>query len=125
MSKSISFLYQLARTANDIEKLASGDPKRIARRAKNKYIGRTVVGGVSVSRMIIGTNWFLGYSHTSRAKDRFITGYQTRGRIAGILEVFLQNGIDTVMGSPSGPDCVLTKAIKDAQNRIGRRMILI
>ena len=86
---------------------------------------RTVVGGVSVSRMIIGTNWFLGYSHTSRAKDRFITAYQTRERIAGILEVFLQNGIDTVMGSPSGPDCALIKAIKDAQNRIGRRMILI
>ena len=38
MSKSTSFLYQLARAANDIEKLASGDPKRIARRAKNKYI---------------------------------------------------------------------------------------
>jgi len=38
MSKSTSFLYQLARAANDIEKLASGDPKRIARRAKNKYL---------------------------------------------------------------------------------------
>lgn len=86
---------------------------------------RTVVGGVSVSRMIIGTNWFLGYSHTSRAKSRFITGYQTRERIAGILEVFLQNGIDTIMGSPPGPDSVLIKAIKDAENRIGRRMILI
>jgi hypothetical protein len=86
---------------------------------------RTVVGGVSVSRMIIGTNWFLGYSHASRAKDHFITAYQTRERIAGILEVFLQNGIDTIMGTPSGPDCVLVKAIKDAQNRIGKRMILI
>jgi len=39
MSKRTSFLYQLARVANDIEKLASGDPKRIARRAKNKCIG--------------------------------------------------------------------------------------
>jgi len=43
MSKSTSFLYRLARTANDIEKLASGDPKRIARRAKNKYIGRKLI----------------------------------------------------------------------------------
>jgi len=43
MSKSVSFLYQLARAANDIEKLSSGDPKRIARRAKNKYIGRKLV----------------------------------------------------------------------------------
>ncbi len=43
MSKSTSFLYQLARAANDIEKLASGDPKRIARRAKNKLIGRKLI----------------------------------------------------------------------------------
>lgn len=41
--KTVSFLYQLARMANDIEKLSSGDPKRIARRAKNKYIGRKLV----------------------------------------------------------------------------------
>lgn len=43
MRKTVSFLYQLARTANDAEKLASGDPKRIVRRAKNKYIGRKLV----------------------------------------------------------------------------------
>ena len=43
MSKSVSFLYQLARAANDIEKLSSGDPKKIVRRAKNKYIGRKLV----------------------------------------------------------------------------------
>jgi len=33
---------------------------------------RTIVGGLSVSRLVIGTNWFLGFSHTSRAKDIFI-----------------------------------------------------
>ncbi|MCD6471680.1 hypothetical protein J7K55_00930 [Candidatus Aerophobetes bacterium] len=43
MSKSVSFLYQLARMANDVEKLSSGDPKKIARRAKNKVIGRKLV----------------------------------------------------------------------------------
>ena len=43
MAKLVSFLYRLARLANDIEKLASGNPKRIARRAKNKYIGRKLV----------------------------------------------------------------------------------
>ena len=31
MGKTTSFLYQLARAANDIEKLSSGNPKRIVR----------------------------------------------------------------------------------------------
>ncbi len=43
MGKTVSFLYKLARAANDVEKVSSGDPKRIARRAKNKYVGRKLV----------------------------------------------------------------------------------
>ncbi len=43
MGKSVSFLYKLARIANDVETVSSGKPKRIARRAKNKYVGRKLV----------------------------------------------------------------------------------
>ena len=43
MSKSVSFLYRLARMANDIEKVSSGNPKKIARRVKNKIIGRKII----------------------------------------------------------------------------------
>jgi len=43
MSKITSFLCNLARKANDIEKLSSGDPKKIARRVKNKVIGRKII----------------------------------------------------------------------------------
>ena len=42
MSKIVSFLYKLARKANDIEKLTSGDPNKITRRIKNKYIGKKI-----------------------------------------------------------------------------------
>jgi hypothetical protein len=35
-----SRLYQAARTANNIEALASGNPGRLARRAKNNLLGR-------------------------------------------------------------------------------------
>jgi len=83
---------------------------------------RTTVGGVSVSRMLIGTNWFLGYSHTSRAKDAFIKSYQTRERVADILTVFFERGVDTVMGMPVP---MLSDAIADAQERTGREAKLI
>ena len=83
---------------------------------------RTTVGGVSVSRMIVGTNWFLGYSHISLAKDRFIKGYQTKENVANILTVFLEQGVDAVMGMPVP---MLREAIAMAQDRTGREMTLI
>jgi len=83
---------------------------------------RTTVGGVSVSRLIIGTNWFLGWSHTSVAKDRFITSFQTRQNIADILTVFFEAGVDAIMGMPVP---LLHDAIQDAQDRTGRAATLI
>lgn len=41
--KLVSGLYKLARVANDISKLASGDPKKITRRIKNKIIGKKLI----------------------------------------------------------------------------------
>jgi hypothetical protein len=35
-------MYAAARLANDISTLASGNPQRIARRAKNKIVGRAL-----------------------------------------------------------------------------------
>lgn len=83
---------------------------------------RTTVGGVSLPRMLVGTNWFLGYSHTSRAKSDFIKEYQTRDRIASVLSVFLGRGIDGVMG-PVSP--ILEDAVRQAEDAAGRRMIRV
>jgi len=43
MRKLVSFLYSLARLLNDVTTLLSFDPVRIARRAKNKIVGRTLI----------------------------------------------------------------------------------
>jgi hypothetical protein len=85
---------------------------------------RTTVGGLSLSRMIIGTNWFLGWSHTSKAKDNYIkTTIADRGKIADVLEVFLRAGVNTIMGQLNTP---LTRdAIQDAQDRTGVEMIKV
>ncbi len=65
----------------------------------------------------MGTNWFLGYSHVSSAKDRFITSYQTQDNIADILTVFLNAGVDAVMGMAAP---ILCNAVRVAQERTGR-----
>jgi len=83
---------------------------------------RTTVGGVPLSRLIIGSNWFLGYSHTSVAKDRFIKEYMTRERMAEIITVFLQRGVDAAMG-PLAP--TLCEAAREAEQRAGRPIRLI
>lgn len=83
---------------------------------------RTLVGGVSLPRLLIGSNWFLGYSHTSLAKDRFIQEYQSRARIAKIICTFLEYGVDAVMGPP---DPKLDEAICEAEQRSGKHIIRI
>lgn len=85
---------------------------------------RTTVGGLSVSRMIIGSNWFLGWSHTSNAKDSYIKENITdRKKIADILEVFLKAGVDTVMGQIG--NVPLAEGIKEAEDRTGKGMIIV
>ncbi|HTX91038.1 MAG TPA: hypothetical protein VMC09_07450 [Anaerolineales bacterium] len=83
---------------------------------------RTTVGGVSLPRLLVGTNWFLGWSHTSLAKDNFIKDYQSRERIVAMLEVFLEHGIDAVMG-PLSPH--LDDSIREAEQRSGCKVTRI
>lgn len=85
---------------------------------------RTTVGGLSVSRMIVGTNWFLGWSHASDAKDQLIRDVvKERSRIADILTTFFKAGVDTVMGP--FPHTPLMEAVRDAEQQTGVKAILI
>ncbi len=43
MSKLVKTMYKAARKANDVEKITSGSPSRIAKRAVNKILGRKLL----------------------------------------------------------------------------------
>lgn len=92
---------------------------------------RTDVGGVSLSRMIIGTNWMLGYSHTGNAADRMIKdNVRTPEDISAMLEVFLNAGVDTIMapfsgGQSGGAVQIVIDAIKATEDKTGKKIIMI
>ena len=59
---------------------------------------RTVVGGLSLSRMIIGTNWLAGWSHRTPSADAMIKErHAAPESIEPMLDVFLSHGVDTMM----------------------------
>lgn len=85
---------------------------------------RTTVGDVSVSRMIAGTNWLLGFSHTSAAKDNFINEYNyNRHSVANVFEVFFRAGVDTVMGQIERDP--FYEGIQETQDRTGVKAIVV
>lgn len=86
---------------------------------------RTTVGGVSLSRMIIGTNWLLGWSHTSLSADKAIKQrYDSVEAFKPVLEAYLNHGIDTIM-APFGLAPELTQAIKETEQKLGRELIMV
>ena len=86
---------------------------------------RTTVGGESVSRLIMGSNWLLGWSHTSVSADQMIKRrYDSAEKFKPVLETYLKYGIDTIMAPFSaGPE--LVRAIKDTEQKCGRRIIMV
>lgn len=91
----------------------------------NKKFPRTEVGGISLSRMIIGCNWVSGFSHKGAASDNMIRkSHHDPLSISNIFETFLQNDIDTVLGL-FGIDKGLKTAVDMAQNRTGKKMIIL
>lgn len=86
---------------------------------------RTEVEGLSLSRMIIGTNWILGWSHRSPAADRQIKHRFPGGsQVVPLLETFLNEGVDTIMG-PLQQEKVMQEAVNETMQAAGRELILI
>ena len=86
---------------------------------------RTTVAGVSLPRMLIGSNWIFGWSHTSNAADVYIREqHATVDATLKVLNAFLEYGIDAWMASFSSKDYCLER-IREVQDKIGRKLILI
>ena len=52
---------------------------------------RTEVAGISLPRMLIGTNWILGYSHTGPAADRMIMArHEDPANVSAVMDAYME-----------------------------------
>ena len=82
---------------------------------------QTQLDGISVSRLVAGSNWFLGFAHQTKASTNWIVENQHAKKIGKILEVFLKAGVNSAMGTSE----MLSEGVKIAQQRVGTKMHLI
>ncbi|MDR0495847.1 MAG: hypothetical protein LBG95_09515 [Treponema sp.] len=91
----------------------------------NMMFPRTTVAGVSLPRLLIGSNWIFGFSHTGHAADLHIKEqHATADGTARVLNAFLDYGIDAWMGSFSN-DPKSAERLKQVQDKIGKKLIVI
>ena len=90
-----------------------------------KQFPRTQVENISLSRMLIGTNWLLGWSHTSVSADEMIKRrYDSAQAFKPVLEAYLRHGVDSIM-APFGLSTELTRAVKETEQHMGQEIIMI
>lgn len=91
----------------------------------NLIFPRTTVGGVSLPRLLIGSNWMMGWGHSTPANDKLIVERnRNREAIADLVEAFLTYDVDAVMG-PASQNEVLIEGVRLAEERTGKRVIII
>jgi len=86
---------------------------------------RTEVAGISLPRILIGSNWVLGYSHTSTSADAMIKKrFADKEAVADLIEAYLAYDINALMAPFYGNDTLLD-GIHLAEERTGKKVILI
>ncbi len=87
---------------------------------------RTEVAGVSLPRLLIGTNWILGYSHTGPAADEMILGRNgVTENCAALLDAYMQYGIDAVMAPSFGEEMPLKQAMRAVEEKYNKPFVQI
>lgn len=91
---------------------------------------RTQVENISLPRMLIGSNWMLGYSHRTTSADSMIRErYSTKEAVSEVICAYLAYGIDAMMapfvGDDLQPNAVVMDGIHMAEDKMGHKLILI
>ena len=87
---------------------------------------RTDVAGISLPRMLIGTNWILGYSHTGPAADEMITSHHSDPEnVAKLLDAYMQYNIDAIMAPSFDENSPLRKGMHMVEEKYGKKFIQI
>ncbi len=80
----------------------------------------TNIAGLEISRLICGSNPFLGYSYRSNAHSDWQKRHFTPERIADVLEKCLQVGITGLLANYEEAR-VIPRALEELERRCGRR----
>ncbi len=85
---------------------------------------RTKIGSLDMPRLVIGSNWFLGFTHQTQARTKMVKQTMTREKIAEVLIAFAEQGINATLGIR--PDAQhFNQAVADAEQATGQQMIRI
>ncbi|MBR2949218.1 MAG: hypothetical protein IKC46_05080 [Lachnospiraceae bacterium] len=91
----------------------------------NELFPRTTVAGISLPRMLIGTNWMAGWSHRTPSADLMIQErHAETDSVCRMLEVFVNNGIDAIMGLFNQTP-VIHRAILETEQKLGKKITMI
>ncbi len=79
----------------------------------------TNIGGLDISRMIIGTNMFYAASHISKGRDEWLKRYFTRERIYEVIAAAAEEGINALV---AGPAPELKSILEEVEHHTGRHV---
>ncbi len=86
---------------------------------------RTKVENLSLPRLLMGTNWMLGWSHTTPSADHMIQRrFSAPEDFQAMVKAYLSCGIDAMM-APFGNQNGLLEGIRRAEDAAGQHVIKI
>lgn len=77
----------------------------------------TNIGGLEVSRVLCGTNTFLGYSHFSAAKDEWLRNYFNVDRMVEVMLKCAEFGVNALVSPPMD---VIQNALEITRKETGK-----